>query len=154
VTTSAPTIGYRDRTDHPWPRILQFIGIVTLVYAAGLIGQTIYSARMLWPIRRTPPISASASMYVFWFIASAVEIAIGVVVIIGAIALLHRGKQRLILVGQWALIIFWIIAFFVGTVLRSNTDTFSILFSSVIYGVQFNIFPFTVILLLRAARSM
>jgi hypothetical protein len=153
VSASLTTIGYSDRADHPWPRILHFIGIVSLIYAAAQIGQTIYWARLLWPFRRTPAIPASASMYVFWFIASAIAIMIGVVMIIGAIRLLHRGSQRLILVGHWALIIFWITAFSIGTFLRSSSETFSMLFSSIIYGVQFNLFPVTVILILRAART-
>src|SRR3954463_15606017 len=139
MSTSLPTIPYNDRPDEPWPRILRFIGLVTLIYAAARVGTTISEARQLWPVKRVPFIAASGAIYIFWAIASVIQLIIGLTLIIGAIQLLRRGSQRLILLGLWAIILFWIVIFFVFTILRSGQEQF--FFTSIFYGIQINLLP-------------
>src|SRR5947208_1099157 len=136
MSASPTIIGYSEGGDHPWPRVFQLVGVVTLIYAAAMMVSTIYEAPLLWPLRRVPAIPASGPMYLLWFIHSIIQVLICVLVIVGAIRLLQRGSRRLILAGHWTLIISWSIAFSIGTFLRADSERWSMTFSSIVYGAQ------------------
>src|SRR5881394_322265 len=127
MSALVPTIGYRDRTDHPWPRILQFIAIITMIYGASRMGLKICEAWFVWDFQK-----GSSSFFrhsqLPWLITSVIEILMGLLLIIGAVTLLRDGSQRLIVAGQWGTVISWFAIFIVGYMMRPSNFTLSLAF--------------------------
>jgi len=151
LSASIPTIGYRDRTDHPWPRILQFIAIITIIYGAARIGLKISEAWFVWGARKTsnlPSLGWELTSLITWLI----EIPIDLMLIIGAVSLLRSGSQRLILIGQWGMVIWWFVVFIAVRIMRWESLTLSLAFDAIQNAFYSNVLPIMVILILRAHR--
>jgi hypothetical protein len=152
LPASIPTIGYRDHTDHPWPRILQFVAIITLIYGAARIGLKISEAWFVWDFQNSSR-RASLVSELTWAILSLVEILMGLVLIIGAVTLLRSGWQRLILAGQWGVVISWFAALVAGYIMQPAHLTLALAFDAFLQAFYQNILPIMVILVMRAYRQ-
>src|SRR5207237_7221613 len=97
--TAAPTMQYGQQSPMPWPIILRFIAILTLLYGAAIIGEAATLAFRFSPLRQIPRISATPSQYLWWSIGCALEVAIAAMLICGAAQLLRGTSHRLILIG-------------------------------------------------------
>ena len=137
----------------PWPPILRFIAILTLLYGAATIGEGASIAMIIWPLRRMPRIPATPGQYWLWSIALALEVAIGAMLIWGAAKLLRGASHRLMLIGFWILIALWPIGTVLSLILQPALGYFNLLRYSLLDGTERNLFPFVVILLLRAYPS-
>ncbi|HEV8293587.1 MAG TPA: hypothetical protein VGP94_16750 [Tepidisphaeraceae bacterium] len=151
--TAAPTMQYGQSAPMPWPIILRFIAILTLLYGAATIGEGASIAMMIWPPRRTPRIPATSGQYWLWSIALALEVAIGAMLIWGAAKLLRGASHRPMLIGFWILIALWPIGTVLSLILQPALGSFNLLRYSLLDGTERNLFPFVVILLLRAYPS-
>jgi len=147
------TVNYQEMSAAGWPRILRILAVIVLLYASAGLVLVLIDARRLWPFVRVPFISAPASRYWLWFISSVATAIINSVLIIGAIALLRRGSRRMILIGAWATVVEWMISFGIGVMFWPPEWDSSLLIGSIIYGMNFCLFPVMVILCLRAART-
>ena len=152
VSASIPTIGYRDRTDHPWPRILQFIAIVTLIYGAARVGLMVGEGRFLWQVGTTSGGTILGLSYLLWGFVWVLAVVIGLLLIVGAISLLRSGTTQLILAGHWAMIVLWLLTFIAGFMIRPGSESVALLFNSLLHAFSTNFFPIMVILILRAHR--
>ena len=135
-----------------WPRILRCIAILTLLYGAAVIGEAVSTALIIWPLRRIPKIPATPGLYWFWAIGCALMVAIGTTLIWGAARLLRSASHHLILVGFWTLIALWPVGTLISLFIQPALGYFNLLMASVLHGTARNLFPFLVILLLRAHR--
>src|SRR5438046_2583166 len=90
VSATIPTIGYRDRSDHPWPRILQFVAIVSIIYGASRLGVNLCNGWFIWDIQKSsnaPPLVGELPS----LIQLLTETVLGLLLIIGAVTLLRNG---------------------------------------------------------------
>src|SRR4051812_21206359 len=90
---AAPTMQYGQQSPMPWPIILRFIAILTLLHGAAIIGEVASLAMMISPPRRVPRIPATPGQLWFWSILGAVDLAIAAMLIWGAAQLL-RGASH------------------------------------------------------------
>jgi hypothetical protein len=154
VHQTAPlTMQYGQSAPMPWPPILRSIAILTLLYGAAIIGEAASFVMMLTPLRRTPRIPATPGQYWLWSIGFALEVAIAAILIWGAAKLLRGASHRLILIGFWTLIALWPIGTVLSLILQPAMGYFNMLMASLLSGTERNLFPFVVILLLRAYPS-
>jgi hypothetical protein len=154
VHQTAPlTMAYGQNPPMPWPSILRFIAVLTLLYGAANIGEAASSAMIIWPLRRTPRIPATSGQYWLWSIALALEVAIGAMLIWGAAKLLRGASHRLMLIGFWILIALWPIGTVLSLILQPALGYYNLLMGSLLDGTERNLFPFVVILLMRAYPS-
>src|SRR6266487_2811517 len=151
--TAPLTMPYGRNSPMPWPTILRFIAILTLLYGAAIIGESASLATMIWPLRRTPTFPATPAQYWWWSIACALEVAIAAMLIWGGAKLLRGASHRLMLIGFWTLIALWPISTVLGLILQPAMGHFNLLLLSFTHGAERNLFPFAAILLLRAYRS-
>ena len=147
------TVDYHDPPATPWPRLLRFIAILSMLYGAGIIGEAATLAFRSLPLRQIPRISATPSQYLLWSIACALEVAIAAMLICGAAQLLRGASHRLILIGFWILIGLWPIGFVLSLFLQPSLGNFNLLLLSLTYSTERHLFPLAAILLLRAYRS-
>ena len=153
---SSPTViavDYRDSTTDPWPRLLRFIAIITLVYAAAFVAMIANSLRWMWPFQRIPTVSASPAEYWASMIFSVAAIVVGGCLIWGAAKLLRGVSPRLVVVASGSLLILWPTALGSIAVIRARGENFwGWLISSFLFGAETYIFLLLIILLLRARR--
>ncbi len=147
------TVDYHDPPATPWPRLLRFIAILSMLYGAAFVGEAVRSAMMIWPLRRTPSIPATPGQYWLWSIGCAVQVAIAATLIWGGAKLLQGASHRLMLIGFWTLISLWPIGMVLGLILQPAMGHFDLLLWSFTYGAERNLFPLAAIVLLRAYRS-
>ncbi len=126
------------------------IAAVTLIYAAARVGQKISEGWFLWDQRRSGPSFVVCGLP--GAITLLTQIAVGLLVILGAIQLLRNRSQRLLLIGQWAMVVLWLLVFFAGWIIQRQGPTLSYLFDSVFDTFYSNVFPIMVILILRVHR--
>ena len=147
------TVDYHDPPATPWPRLLRFIAILSMLYGAAFVGEAVSSAMMIWPLRRTPSISGTPGQYWLWSIGCAVQVAIAATLIWGGAKLLQGASHRLMLIGFWTLISLWPISTVLGLILQPAMGYFNLLLLSLTYSAERNLFPLAAIVLLRAYRS-
>ena len=152
LSASITTIGYRDRTDHPWPRILQFIVVISMIYAAARAGAKIFESWFMWDFQINSG-RVSLISQLTWAILSLMEVLMGLVLIIGAITVLRSGRQRLILVGQWGMLVSWFAALIAGYIMQPAHLTLALAFEVLEQAFYANLVPIMVVLILRAHRQ-
>lgn len=151
--SSIPIIGYRDRSDQPWPWILRVIAITALIYAAGRAGSRIYEAQsMLRSFTPVPLISVIGASYVVWWMGVIVEMIAGALLMIGAIQLVGRRSQRPILLALWAMMVSSVLELAADKIFPSQQGLLSHIFSAINTAIRVNIFPAAAILFLRLNR--
>ena len=147
------TMPYGRNSPIPWPPILRFLGILTLLYSAAILGEAVSFAMVLSPLRRSPSIPGTTGQYWFWSIACAVEVAIAASLIWGVVKLLRGASHRLILIGFGTLIALWIIGTTLSLIFQSSLSVYDLLMMSLLAGTERSLFPIATILLLRAYQS-
>src|SRR5437764_14630936 len=132
--TAPLTMPYGQKSPMPWPPILRFIAILTLLYGAAIVGEAASSTMMIFPLRKTPRIPATPGQYWLWSIGCAMEVAIAATLIRGGAKLLRGVSHRLMLIGFWTLISLWPIGMVLGLILQPAMGHFNLLLLSFTYG--------------------
>ena len=90
-------INYLRETDGPWPQILKTVSVVAIVFAAVRVGSSALGLKSMLGY----PGGSSADWQVRWFwVAFALEIALDLLLAVGALRLLMRpGRYRLLMLA-------------------------------------------------------
>ena len=146
-------VNYHDSSTDPWPRILQPLAIVALLYGGAFMVSIVNTVRLLWPFQGVPAITASPAQYWLWAIDSAVYLVIDGFFIWGAVRLLRDGSTRTIVHASWSMILAWGLVLGSSMFVRTASLSFiQVLIFSLAYGAETYLFPLLIIALMRLRR--